>query len=393
MGCAGIGELRAFLDGELSLSERERMEIHLGSCTHCRTELDAIRETADIARMAVESLAPLDTQTPAPNWSVVQDRANGRVSGPVTLMHEWGFPRMFGDLFRLAGGSRFRVATSAVASILVVALLFTLSPVQTAAGSLLSIFRVKKFVAVTVDPDSLAKLASPFGLGSFTITGDQKPRKATLAEAEEAVGFRIPTPELLPSGLEPAPRSIMVTGDVSATYVPDLTKMRAHLESVGAADVDLPQSLDGAAITLRMPPSVAVLYSEKDGGTVRSAEGLVKPVGGQRFIYIGATTSPTLQVPDGIDVEQVRAELLKMPGLPTELVNQLRAIDDWRNTVVIPVVKGTARDVMVQGEKGLMITEPGGEGITLLWLKGNVVYTVTGSVSESEILVAANSLR
>ncbi len=386
MRCVGIGELRALLDGELPGGQRQRVEQHLESCAVCRGSLDALSANASFVGSALRRFAPEGSAVPRVAWSSVRDR----VERPVTLDRRIG--NVFGSLFGFVTGSRLRIATSAVAVVVAVALLFTLTPVQTAASSFLSLFRVKKFVAVTVDPASLPNIASPVDLGEFTITGDQKTRQVSLAETEKAVGFKVQTPATLPSGMETAPRSVDITSAISVTYTPDLAKVRAYLASIGASNVRLPDNLDGAPITLQVPPAVAVLYAEK-GGIERTPDGLPKPLAGSRFLFLGATAGPTLSVPDGLDVELVRTEILKMPGLPQDLVKQLKAVEDWRNTVVVPVVKGTSREVTVQGEKGLLISETGGKGTTLLWLKGGIVYTLTGSVSEAEILAAANSMR
>lgn len=389
MGCVDSGDLRAFLDAELAGTERARVEEHLASCFACRSDLEALRANAAVAQSALGRMAPRATEVPRPDWSRVRDRAEGRIRGPVTL--GWGLSSMFGNLFRLAGGSRMRVATSTLAALAIVALLSTLSPVQTAASSLLSIFRVKKFVAVTVDPSSLPNLASPGELGSFTTTGDPKPRVLNEVEAAKAVGFKVPFPATLPAGLEAKPRAITVTGAHSWTFTPDLKKVGAYLSSIGASEVKLPDNLDGAPITLQMPPAVSVLYVEK-GASERDSAGVPVPAVGGKFLYVGATTSPTMNLPEGIDVDRIRAEVLKMPGLSPDLVNQLRAIDDWRSTVVVPVVKGTSREVTVQGERGLMITQADGKGSSLIWLKGGIVYGLSGSLSEAEILAAANSI-
>ncbi len=299
---------------------------------------------------------------------------------------------MIGRFLGQATASRARLATTAVTVFVAMALLFTLPPVQTAASSFLSVFRVNKFVAIAVDPSSLPNLASPSDLGTLKTTGDHSMKQVTLAEAQSAAGFTMRTPATLPGNLEATPRSTMTTGAFSMTFTPDLKKVRAYLTSIGASNVKLPDKLDGAPITVQMSPSIALLYTEK-GGIDRAPDGTLRPVAGQKFLYVGATSSPTVNVPDGVDVDQVRSQLLSVPGLPADLVNQLKSIDDWRNTVVVPVVKGKSRDVTVQGSQGVLIQENGGPGETLLWQKDGMVYTMTGNVSESEILAAANSMK
>ncbi len=390
MQCATVGELRAFLDGELRDTERILVETHLDLCVSCQIELGALKANALVVESALGPLGNAALPAPRVAWSRVRERAEGRGGSPVTLDRR--VSDMFRGLLHLAGGSKLRMASSAVAVLVAVALLFTLSPVQTAASSFLSLFRVKKFVAVTVDPSSLPNLGSPSDLGQFTVTGDQKPRQVSLAEAEKMAGFKVLTPASLPSGLEPNPKATTVTGPVSVTFTPDLKKVREYLSGIGASNVSLPDNLDGAPISLQTQPAVAILYTE-EGGVERTPDGLAKPHVGQKFLYVGETTSPTMNVPDGVDVERIRAELLQVPGLPPDLVNQLKSIEDWRNTVVVPVVKGTSREVTVQGEQGLLVSETGGQGRTLLWLKGSVVFTLTGNLSEDEMIAVADSMK
>lgn len=388
MGCVERGDLRAFLDEELPGAERVRIEEHLLSCTSCCNELEALRVNAAFAMTAFDRVAPRPVEVPQPSWSRIRARAEGR--RPVTP--GWGLSQMLRNLFGFAGGSRLRAAASTATVLAIVALLFTFSPVQTVASSFLSIFRVQKFVAVQVDPSSLPKMAAPGELGSLTTTGNFNPRQVTAAEAEKAIGFKAPAPGTLPAGIESNPRAFTVTEARSTTFTPDLKKVRAYLSSIGAADVKLPENLDGASITLQLPAGVQVLYAEK-GAINSSSEGVPIPAQGQKFLYVGATGSPTLDVPEGLDVEQIRAQALKMPGLPAELVSQLKAVDDWRSTVVVPVVKGTSREVKVQGATGLAITQPDGKGTSLLWPKDGRIYAVSGSFGEAELLAVANSIK
>ncbi len=384
MGCVKRGDLRAFLDAELTGSSRTRVEEHLVSCASCRQDLEELRVNASFARSSFDRMVPT-ASVPRIAWSRIRDRADSR--GPVTL--SGGFLQMVGHLFGFVNGSRIRMAASTAAVLGIVALLFTLSPVQTLASSVLSVFRVQKFVAVQVDPTSLPKVAKPGDLGSFTTTGSESPRVVSAAEAERVTGIKLPTPRVLPTGLAPA--GVSVTGAHSTTFVPDLKKVRAYLDSIGASSVKLPDNLDGAPITLTVPAGVMQIYLEK-GAAQRNSEGVPVPAVGQRFLYVGATTSPTLNVPDGLDVDRIRAEVLAMPGLPPDLVNQIKAIDDWRNTLVVPVVKGTSHQVTVRGQTGLVISQPDGKGTTLIWTENGVVYAFSGSVTEQEILAAANSI-
>ena len=389
MTCATVGELRAYLDGELPGEEMDRLAQHLASCVSCDAELEGLRVNATVVRAALDLAAPSAAEAPAPSLSRIRDRLDGRENHPVTRV--WGISEMVRNLLHQATASRARLAASAVALFVAMTLLFSLTPVQTAASSFLSVFRVTKFVAVTVDPTTLPNLKSLSDLGSFSAKGSRTPTQMPLAQAESTVGFKVPTPTALPSGLEKTPRSTSVTGAYSVTFTPDLKKIRAYLASIGASNVKLPDNLDGQPITVQVQPAVAMLYTEP-GALNQTPGAMPRPQSGGKYMYVGATTSPTINVPDGVDVNQVRAALLSIPSLPPDLVNQLKSITDWQNTVIVPVVKGTSRDVTVQGTQGVLVTEDKGPGLTLLWQKSGIVYVVSGDVSESELLAAANSM-
>ena len=78
--------LIAFLDGELSSRDRERISSHLENCTGCRNELESHQFTLDLA----DKLAPVHPD--ASLWN----RIELRISPP---MEEPGFlPRLIGQL-------------------------------------------------------------------------------------------------------------------------------------------------------------------------------------------------------------------------------------------------------------------------------------------------------
>ena len=349
-----------------------------------------LRDNALVARSALDRLAPAASEVPIAHWNLARDRIEKESKSPVTS--NWGLTNMFTNLLRFASGPRMRLATGTVAVLVVAAMLFTITPVQTLASNFLSIFRVQKFVAIQVDPGSLPEnLVSPDELGSFKVVGGSKPKAVDLEAAEKELGFKMMVPSSVPGDLLTNPRVTLFESQ-TITYTPDLKKVRDYLASIGASDIKLPDNLDGAPISLQLPTRVNLLYLER-GGSSRSEEGAPAPEPGQKFLYVGATQSPTMTVPDGLDVEALRAEMLKFPNLPPELVNQLESINDWRNTMVVPVAKGTSSEVIVQGEKGLAVTEPDRVWSSVMWVKGDVIYGLSGSYSTDELLKVANSMK
>ncbi|MDP2726652.1 MAG: hypothetical protein Q8P59_03840 [Dehalococcoidia bacterium] len=261
---------------------------------------------------------------------------------------------------------------------------FALLPaLRAAAQDPLGIFRVKRFATVTIDPSTLPApkgAADPTGMGSLTI--HQMPSVTTVASVKEAqalVDFSVRVPKSIPGGLETTSK-VSVTKEGRFSYTFDLQKAREYLASLGMGMVDLPATLNGATITATIPSQVMIEYRSQ----TQNGQSLVLSQG----------HSPVLEAPPGLDVEQLRRQLLSLPGLPPELAAQLQSIEDWQHTAVIPLPKDSAnsKEVTVDGVKGLSIQASSDQGHALLWEKGGVIYGMAGGLTPEELLATANSL-
>jgi hypothetical protein len=132
--------------------------------------------------------------------------------------------------------------------------------------------------------------------------------------------------------------------------------------------------------------------------------------------------SPQLDVPDDVNVRELREAVLNLPILPPHLKSQLAGIDDWQHTMVIPNVEGSAREVQVNGAQGVFVTHGpapqvkvkvegnkgevqvnGHEGTvieektvsygSLIWQKDGIVYAINGTLDLATALRIAESLR
>ncbi|HYI15751.1 MAG TPA: DUF4367 domain-containing protein, partial [Thermomicrobiales bacterium] len=107
---------------------------------------------------------------------------------------------------------------------------------------------------------------------------------------------------------------------------------------------------------------------------------------------VGQMASPSLNIPDGINMDALREDILQFPGLPADLVAQLRAIDDWESTLIIPIPEGaTSDDITINGEPGLLIEHNLGSAV--LWEKDGILFAVIGQVSDDEVRDIADSMQ
>jgi hypothetical protein len=272
----------------------------------------------------------------------------------------------------------------AVVVLVCVAALFAFPAVRSAADDVLGVFRVQKLAAVTIIPaelpplPQLSQLNDLSALGTFVLPQElESIEVATVAEASAQVGFSVRVPQHLPPGLADS-RKIGVMEETSFSYTLDLKEVQALLGDLGAQGIELPTALDGATITATIPAFVVIAHGSEDDPLI-----------------LAQGKSPTLKVPDNLNVGQLRDQLLTYYAFyAPQTAAQLRAIKDWENTLVIPIPPGaTHRSVMVDGSEGLLI-EGIAEQITgLIWQKEGVIYGLAGKLPAEELVAIGNSLR
>lgn len=376
MKCGDVGALRAYLDAERPAGELQAMRSHLADCRHCRDELEELQRTgASVAGW----LAP-ETGEPAPaSLALARLRFHLADAGEQR-------PSVSGDLRRWLPSGRVGWVAACAAAVGLVALL-TVAPVRLAAEDFLGIFRVQRFAAVTIDPSQLPRLAGPAKVGEHPAVTPPQLREATLSDATQAVDFPVRQPQYLPPALAGQSR-LLVSSPAEFSFTVNLAAVKEYLAQAGALDIRLLASLDGATLRARVPASVVAVYG---AATLTSMQEGTQPPAGP-YLLLAQSRGPTLQVPDTVDVDLLREQVLALPVLPPDLAAQLRAIKDWRNTLIIPVRPGTHRDVTVAGAPALLINHSDKDN-TLLWQGSGIVYALSGSVAESELMRIANSLR
>lgn len=290
-------------------------------------------------------------------------------------------------------------------ALLLTAALVLLPPMRSLAASFLGLFRVEKVQVITFDPGELGTLGDPGELGVFEFTPPSRIEQATLSEATEAIGFAVRLPSYLPASVQGEPTfSLMSTSEF--TFIPDLAKIDAYLELTGAGDVHLPRALDGATIVGQFPAAVLVDYqyeyqdaedSMLEGGPSGAADGDASTLG-IGTLTVAQTRSPTLKIDrPGVDLEDLRQQILKMPMIPEDVKRQIEATGDWRRTLVIPLPEqmAHAESITVRGTEGIIVEDRSQTGATfLMWPENGMVFSLmaSGDMSRDTLLKVAESL-
>lgn len=389
-GCPSDGQLRTSFD-QGPVGEWER---HIADCSRCAKRVDELRMAARFARDAMgRTVSNLDANgvdvSIAMAWfkgRIATEDYERRQQQPAGF--EYGGSWM--STFWMQRGSR---AAAAMLAIIVMVASFTLSPMRTVADGFLDQFRVQKFAAVTIPMDLVEPLQSGMlqslsagdkerikqeldVLGTFETTFQldmsSLPSATTVEDAETQFGD-IAVPDELPDGF--GSPTAYVTEAGSATYVLNVDRAREITEALNLPIYAFDQvTADTLTFTANVSPASVLRY--RNGST---------------NIIIGQTASPTLDIPEGFDMDALREDILRFPGLPIDLVAQLRSIDDWESTLIVPIPEhADSRDVTVNGNAGLLIEME--QGAVVLWEDDGVLYAVAGQVSADDVLDIADSM-
>jgi hypothetical protein len=159
----------------------------------------------------------------------------------------------------------FPVVRFGTVALLILALILAFPGTRALAGELLNLFRVQQVAVVQVDFTGLEQLTGDGALGnqftnlisnSMNITQEpgEPTEAADAAEASQLAGFNVRLPQ---SG---TPSQIYVTDDASFSMTVDRAKAQALLDEAGRGDLVLPESVDGADISVTIPASVSAAY-------------------------------------------------------------------------------------------------------------------------------------
>jgi hypothetical protein len=417
-GCLDSGMLVAQRDGELTANEAAMAASHLATCAGCAAEERAVTGSG---REVYELLASLDPQEQVlPDPVAALSRLQMGLAGERRDAedHEALTPI---PLERARRPSWYRrrnwIATAAAA--LLVAVLVGAGPAGALANQFLALFRVQQFQAVTLDPQTLSAIPLPDiqNFGSLQVSSNAGVAQQDLSEAQAArlVNFPIQLPSSLPSGVGGSPQFSVVHGG-QATFTFSAASVRAYLARSGHGTIAIPANLNGATFTINAASGLLVNY------TVSCQQSRPVPVGKLRLAVEGSHTgaapagakakaawaacggspfivmeipSPVIRATGSASLDDLRNFLLSLPGLPPQLVAQLRQINLSTGTVPVPIPpQVSAQQVTIQGAPGLLLADNTPIGGAVLWQTHGMIYALGGAVGNAtQLLDTANSLR
>lgn len=288
---------------------------------------------------------------------------------------------------------RWRAALAGTAAALVLFFVVGTPEGRSAAAQFLGQFRSQRFAVVTVDnPQRLEALAQlerlgtlqgPGGSGvSAAVGGRAATIVGSLDEASRVVGFPLlqPDPATLPAEVGRTAR-IRVSPAGSLRFTFDREKARAYFQSIGRPDVVLPDRFHGASLVVAIPAAAVLEYRS----TAAAGSHLI--VGQSKELVVG--------VEGGVTLEELRDFLLGLPSVSPELARQLRALNDWRTTlpVPVPIDRVQWQPATFGGASGLILADSSGLGSAAIWQHDGRVFGLAGPVQPDQLQRIAGSLR
>jgi hypothetical protein len=313
------------------------------------------------------------------------------------------------EMFRRLTAPRLRPAFAALSLMTVFALALAFTPLSSLADQLFKTFRVQQFAAVAVRVPGMKQMPQPqqinpdqqqqvmqmlAALGTPTTNAT----KASVAEVPDSAaaqaflaqyGATFQVPGQLPTAFANTPARYGTAQPTTSSYVLNVPVAKQYLTLANSPELNSlpwPAGVDTLTFGLDTPAAVATYYG--DGQT--NGFGIVQMA---NLPNAGPGAGPALKLPDELDVNAFRTAILALPGLPQDTVAQLKNVQDWDRTLIIPVPEdATTKNVSIKGNAGMLILDGQGRGSLLLWQDDGIMYAVGGMISEADVLLVANNL-
>jgi hypothetical protein len=397
MSCPDLGTLRVSLDDDAGTSPA-LLHDHVRACASCLDTVAELRRNAELAAPAIAMTAPGSPPSAEEVEAALArlEQRRGRLlaprpaGGPDAGSADPPAAPLPGRLARLGGRAR-GVAAALVAAVVLTALVATPGGRAAAAG-FLAHFRSERFQVVALDHSQSVQLGAAVSqlVQTGVFKGDERELKRLaqpaavrdLAAASRLAGFPVQAVDrpVLPAGVGATPERVMVSRAHTARLTFDRDQAIAYFRRNGEPNVQVPERFDGAQLLVHVPAMVVQEYAGRDGAP---------------RLLVGKAGTIGVDAAGGASLDELRELVLRLPGLPEGVVEQLRDLSDWRTTLPLPVPTDEVRwrAASVGGSQALSFADSTGKLHALLWKRGAYVWGVAGLLAADEALDVANSLR
>lgn len=138
---------------------------------------------------------------------------------------------------------------------------------------------------------------------------------------------------------------------------------RLHVKAINqlihrlGGKASFPASIDGKPIVFHIPARVSENMRNQNG----------------TFASLSMLKLPTIQVPSGTDLNQVRQALMDLPFLPSDIRNELKSSQNWKHTMFVPV-GGQVKNISINGYPAVYSVNQQAPFQAVQWLEKGVLY-------------------
>jgi hypothetical protein len=216
---------------------------------------------------------------------------------------------------------------------------------------------------------------------NLKITGEDKLEEvASIEEAAAKAGF---TPRI-PSAMSDL--KLAYKPEMNASLTIDQPQMQAVLDAIGA-DVQLPEKVDGKQVNVNVKATVVAA-----DGCSPDASSTDLPEDCTVLIQL---PSPTVDAPEGLDIQKTGAAMLQFLGLSADEAARLSQRIDWTTTLLLPIPKDPSiqvSDLRVDGVPGTLLVADEENMFALLWVKDGMLYMLRGQGGIDKASAIASSM-
>jgi hypothetical protein len=363
--------LRRLVDEPLAVPDLARR--HLDDCGRCQAQS---AEIAADAALAAHALAAPDQITDVDlEWLLLQDRlSRPRADRRPAVRPRGRMPRRLINVSVGAGtaivAGVLAVGAAAAAVLTTVYAPTQVAPVRISANDLRAIENITGIGRLSggVGPSGSTQLT--FGKLSWTSAGPAQ-QVASLASASAMTHLAFPIPAALPRGVGAIGR---------ITVQPQVTATVRFSQNAGAG-------VAGSTLTITAGPAIAVQYNGESGGSNLVTLAIVaarRPVASSTGE--GGAGGPT--------TSQLETFLLSRPGLPADLVQQIRLLGNATSVLPVPVPSGLwEQKVQIGGAPAVVVTDPNGFASGVIWeSRDGIVHAVGGLLDKEDVFGVARQI-
>ncbi len=393
------GQMRAYIDGEAAEGASiQEVAAHLADCTACRAQLGQIKARAVFVEERFAALsAPMDAKNSLAKLS--GRRALANLKEKIEQKETSIMSKLFGSALRPVWIALLILAAAGG--------MLSFPAGRAWAGEFLGLFRVQQVRVVPIDFSGMAQYNNDATLEnqfsdliskSINVRKElSKPRLvASAEEASQLAGFKVRLPAIVPEVSQ-----FFIQSGSAYDILVDRSRAQSLLDELGRSDLVLPESLDGATVSVDIPDGIIAAFGEcpkvvtDDDKKEASKENIAEY---PECTVLFEIPSPTINTPPDMNIAELAKLGLEFAGMKPEEAQTLTDSVDWTTSMIVPIPKqnSVVEQVKVDGVEGTLIKRESGYAprFVLIWIKDGITYSINGyGLDTSKAIEMADSLK